>query len=218
MCGHAGGNLPVRHQWTCGGTSESDSIWKEAKLEGLAVTYPDTQAIFDGLAPNGLRLSEIITVNNLKYGWRFLLDNLDVPIDLPYVCQINKLLGGDNLILRAGLLRTTSVSIGGTTWKPEIPNPDQVRTDLENIQKLPTATEQAITLMLYLMRSQLILDGNKRTAQLCANQIMISAGCGIITIPIEQQSHFLSMLIDFYETNNQDKIAQFVYDYCIDGI
>lgn len=195
-----------------------DSIWKEAKLEGLAVTYPDTQAIFDGLAPNGLLLSEIIAVNNLKYGWRFLLDNLDVPIDLPYVCQINKLLGGDNLILRAGILRTTTVSIGGTTWKPEIPNPDQVRTNLENIQQLSTATEQAVSLMLYLMRSQLFLDGNKRTAQLCANQIMIASGAGIITIPVEYQPKFLSLLIDFYETNNQQTIAQFVYEHCIDGL
>ena len=27
-----------------------DDIWKSARLEGLAVTYPDTEAIFNGMS------------------------------------------------------------------------------------------------------------------------------------------------------------------------
>ena len=55
-------------------------------------------------------------------------------------------------------------------------------------------------MMLYLMRTQPFYDGNKRTAMIAANQIMIQNGKGIISIPIEQQVTFREMLIDFYDT------------------
>ena len=34
-----------------------DYIWKSAKLEGWAVTYPDTEAIFNGLCAPGVKVS-----------------------------------------------------------------------------------------------------------------------------------------------------------------
>ncbi len=33
--------------------------------------------------------------------WQFLLDNLDVPSDYNYVCHLNKIVGGDNLVINA---------------------------------------------------------------------------------------------------------------------
>ena len=44
-----------------------DYIWKSANLEGIAVTYPETQAIYDGGIVNGLTVNDVITINNLKY-------------------------------------------------------------------------------------------------------------------------------------------------------
>ena len=54
-----------------------------------------------------------------------------------------------------------------------------------------SVTERAITIMLYIMRSQMFFDGNKRTAQLAANQIMIQGGAGVLRIPVECQKEFL---------------------------
>ena len=51
-----------------------------------------------------------------------------------------------------------------------------------------------------------------------ANQIMVQNGKGIISIPLEEQSTFRELLINFYETNNMEKIKKFIYDNCIDGI
>ena len=48
-----------------------DYIWKSAKLEGLAVTYPDTEAIYNGMSVSGVKVSEIVAVNNLKHAWQF---------------------------------------------------------------------------------------------------------------------------------------------------
>ena len=195
-----------------------DYIWKSAKLEGLAVTYPDTEAIYNGMSISGVKVSEIIAVNNLKHAWRFVLENLSCPIDYSYICKINQLVGGDYLIINAGFLRKVPVTIGGTSWQPEIPIESQIKEELSGIYGIENSTDKAITLMLYLMRKQMFLDGNKRTSMLAGNQIMISSGCGIISVPIERQRDFTIMLVQFYESNDMEPLKAFVYDYCIDGI
>ncbi len=195
-----------------------DYIWKSARLEGLGVTYPDTEAIYNGMSAPDVKVSEIVAVNNLKHSWQFLLDTLDCPTDFKYICQLNRLVGGDNLIIRAGYLRNVSVSMGGTTWKPDMPDEDKIREKLDEISKIENSTERAITLMLYCMRSQMFLDGNKRTAMHAANHEMIMNGCGIISVPIEKQRDFTKLLVEFYETGNGDVISDFVYSECIDGI
>ena len=195
-----------------------DYIWKSAKLEGLAVTYPDTEAIFNGLSVAGLQVDEIIAINNLKHAWQFVLDNLDYPLDLAYLCKLNQLVGGDSLILQAGYLRRVPVSIGGTSWRPELPDEEAIKACLSRILTIESATEQAITLMLSVMRRQMFLDGNKRTAMLAANQVLIAAGGGVITIPIELQPTFTAMLVRFYETKDQEPLKNWVYEHCIDGI
>lgn len=195
-----------------------DYIWKSAKLEGLGVTYPDTEAIFNGMRAPNVKVEEIVAVNNLKHAWQFLLDNLDVPSDYNYVCHLNKIVGGDNLVINAGFIRKVPVSIGGTSWKPDMPIASQIKEEIADILKIEEPTERAITHMLYLMRKRMFLDGNKRTSMLAANQIMIANGCGIISIPIEYQPEFTRMLVDFYESGNMDVIKDFVYENGIDGI
>lgn len=195
-----------------------DYIWKSAKLEGLGVTYPDTEAIFHGMRAPNVKVEEIVAVNNLKHAWQFLLDNLDVPSDYNYVCHLNKIVGGDNLVINAGFIRKVPVSIGGTSWKPDMPIESQIKEEIADVLKIEEPTERAITHMLYLMRKQMFLDGNKRTSMLAANQIMIANGCGIISIPIEHQPEFTRMLVEFYESGNMDEIKNFVYENGIDGI
>lgn len=195
-----------------------DYIWKSAKLEGLGVTYPDTEAIFNGMRAPNVKVDEIIAVNNLKHAWQFLMDNLDIPIDYPYICHVNKIIGGDNLIINAGWLRKVPVSIGGTSWKPDLPIEAQIKEELVDILMIEEPTDRAITLMLYLMRKQTFLDGNKRTAMLAGNQIMIANGRGIISIPIEHQSEFTKQLIEYYESGNMDELKDFVFNTSIDGI
>jgi Fic family protein len=195
-----------------------DYIWKSAKLEGLGVTYPDTDAIYNGMSVANVPVDEIIAVNNLKHAWRFVLENLDSPVDYAYVCQLNRLIGGDNLIRRAGFPRNVPVRIGGTAWTPDMPIETQIKEQLAEILSAPSPTERAIMLTLYLMRKQIFLDGNKRTAMLAGNCVMISSGCGIISVPIEHQQTFRPMLISFYETGDTGPIGSFLYENCIDGM
>ncbi len=59
-----------------------------------------------------------------------MLDTLDYPTDYPFVCKINQYVGGDNLIIRAGYLRDVPFSIGGTTWKPDMPIESQIKEEM----------------------------------------------------------------------------------------
>ncbi|MDR1194023.1 MAG: Fic family protein [Peptococcaceae bacterium] len=195
-----------------------DYIYKSARLEGLGVTYPDTEAIFNGMSAPGVRVTDIIAVNNLKHAWQFLLDTLEPPLDYAYLCKLNQLVGGGNLIYNAGYIRALPVSIGGTSWKPALPVEEDIKARLNESRGIENATERAIDIMLYCMRGQFFLDGNKRTAMLAANKEMIANGQGIITIPVEFISGFTPLLIQYYETGEPDAVRAFVYDNCIDGM
>lgn len=198
-----------------------DYIWKSANLEGIGVTYPETQAIYDGGIVNGLTVDKIIAINNLKYAWQFILENDGIEYDYKALCQLHKLTC-DKLVLDndLGRIRTTSVNIGGTTWKPQFPIESQIKEELQALLNQPTKskTEVAIEIMLWIMRRQMFIDGNKRVAMLFANKIMIDNGCGIITISQENQPTFFEKLIKFYESNNMEDLKNWIYDTSIDGI
>ena len=98
-----------------------DYMWKSARLEGIGVTYPDTEAIFNGLTVQGVSVKDTVAINNLKHSWNFVLENVDYPTDYPFICKINQIVGGDSLIFNAGFVRNVPISIGGTTWKSDIP-------------------------------------------------------------------------------------------------
>ncbi len=198
-----------------------DYIWKSANLEGIGVTYPETQAIYDGGIVNGLTIDNIIAINNLKYAWQFILENDGIDYDFKALCQIHKLTC-DKLVLdnNLGKLRTTPVNIGGTSWKPQFPIESQIKEELNELlnQETKTKTEIAIEVMLWIMRRQMFIDGNKRVAMLFANKIMIDNGCGIITIAQENQPIFFEKLIKYYETNNNKDLKEWLYKTSIDGI
>ena len=89
-----------------------DYIWKSANLEGIGVTYPETQAIYDGGIVNGLTVDNIIAICNLKNAWQFILENKDINYNFNVLCHIHKLVA-DRLVLEQdlGKIRTTPVPI-----------------------------------------------------------------------------------------------------------
>ncbi len=181
-----------------------DYIWKSANLEGIGVTYPETQVIYDNGIVNGLTVDNIIAINNLKYAWEFILENDNIDYDFNSLCQIHKLTC-DKLVLDGNLGRL-------------IINP--VKEELVKLlnQPLKTKTEIAIEVMLWIMRRQMFIDGNKRVAMLFANKIMIDNGCGIITISQENQPMFFEKLINFYESGDNTDLKEWIYETSIDGI
>ena len=194
-----------------------DSIWKSANLEGICVTYPQTEALLNGGSVEGLTMNEIVTINNLKHAWYFVLEFEEIPNNFNTLREIHKKIGM-NLIINCGNLRTTPVSIGGTDWKPNFPIESQIKEELDELLEIQNPTERAITIMLWAMRRQMFLDGNKRTAMLFANKIMIENGCGIIQISVKKQAEFFEKLLMFYEKNDMTELKQWIYENAIEGM
>ena len=170
-----------------------DSIWKSANLEGINITFPETNAIYEKLKVKEVDISEVNTILNLKHAWKEILSTIDEELNLEYICKIHNEVAKDEA-LTWGKLRTGTVGISGTNYIPKIPEKKEVEEQLEKIKSVSPNTMRCMQLMLYLMKSQLFWDGNKRTAMLIANKEMIKNGNGIISIPIENITEFNELL------------------------
>ena len=192
-----------------------DSIYKQAMLEGVATTYSDTETIVNGGRVSDMTSSDILKVVNLKRAWEFIMGEgvLSTSTNFVILCQVNEIVQ-EGFSYFAGKLRSVPVSIGGSTYIPPLPYEAQVRQDLASLLDKEESYEVAIELLLYVMKKQLFIDGNKRTAVIFANHYLISRGMGLIVIPAELVSEYKKLLIAYYE-NNDDTIKEFLKAKCL---
>lgn len=192
------------------------TIYDQAILEGVATTFADTESIIAGGKVNNMTSEDILKIVNLKHAWEFIL-NKNVILsntDFALLCEINKMIE-DGFYYTAGKVRSTPVSIGGTTWKPDLPIENVIKEELEEIfSKDMNDLERAIELLLYIMKKQIFIDGNKRTAVIYSNHYLISRGEGIIAIPAELTEEFKDLLIPYYEGKDEKKIKEFIKEKC----
>lgn len=193
------------------------NIYNSARLEGINTTYPDTKTILEGVNVPTLKLDEINCILNLRDAWNYVLTNIDSEINLDFICKVNSYVSR-NESLEWGVLRNGKVGINGVDYIPDIPIKEDVINNINKILQEENVTEKAIDLMLYLMRSQVFWDGNKRTSMIIANKILIENGCGIITVKEENINEFNILLTEYYNTNNKNKIVEFLYEKCIFGL
>lgn len=195
-----------------------DSIYKQAMLEGVATTYFDTETIVNGGKVNDMTASDISKVVNLKHAWEFILSEgvISYPTNYAVLCQINEIVE-EGFSYTAGRIRSVPVSIGGSSYIPPLPYEPQIKEDLSMMLSEEESYNVAIELLLYVMKKQLFLDGNKRTAVIFANHYLVSKGMGLIVIPVELVPEFKMHLINYYENKNLD-IKEFLYNKCLTRI
>ena len=192
------------------------TIYDQAILEGVATTFADTESIIEGGKVNNMTSEDILKIVNLKHAWEFILNKNVVLSNTNFalLCEINKMIE-DGFYYTAGKVRSTPVSIGGTTWKPDLPIENVIKEELEEIfSKDMNDLERAIELLLYIMKKQIFIDGNKRTAVIYSNHYLISRGEGIIAIPAELTEEFKDLLIPYYEGKDEKKIKEFIKEKC----
>lgn len=196
-----------------------DSIYRSAFLEGIAVTFPQTEEILDGAVVNNVSAKDISKVFGLRDGWRYILDHLDTPVDLKFLEDLHQLIAKEDVPWGSlGTLRTQHVRISGTNYIPPIPNAEKIHADLITIANSPEETDRAVTTMLYVMRTQPFLDGNKRIGTLVCNKMLVASGRGIFSLPPELKEDFTKKLVDYYESGNMDDIKRFIYENCLTGL
>ena len=193
-----------------------DTIYNQAILEGIATTLSDTESIIEGGKVNDMSSEDILKVVNLKHAWEFILNKNVIlsKTDYNILCSINKFVE-EGFYYLAGSLRTTPVKIGGTSWTPELPIEADIKDNLNNILSLDIDdVQKSIKLLLYVVKSQMFIDGNKRTAVIFSNHYLISKGKGIIAIPAELAEEFKNLLIPYYEGKDEKKIKKFIKEKC----
>jgi Fic family protein len=166
------------------------------------------QTLIDGITVGGHKISDVQQVLNIKDAWNLMLEALKsgtFSVTKSMFHAINDVIVRNDAMER-GKFRT-----------------GPIYTELENVfdQELPLIlgskheVEQAICLFLWAALNQFYWDGNKRTARLMANGILISAGYGVLNISTRDILEFNTLLIEFYETRQADAIVRFLAEKCI---
>lgn len=209
--------MPVDRNIFYAKSNLAELVWREAIVEGIDCTYYAVKEICEGWAGSfpKMRVKDVIVIANLKRAWDFVFETIDVPIDLSYVRQLNSIVC-TGLMPEAGELRRVEVSIGGTSWKPVLPDCDVVKAEIPKIVERACDVDGALELFCYLTRGQLFLDGNKRTAQLVVNKLLIANGCGIFMIPGYVKDEFSELLTGFYETGKREELCSFLAKFSIE--
>lgn len=192
-------------------------IYDQAVLEGVATTFPDTELIIDNGKVNNVSAEDVQKILNLKHAWEFVLDK-DVILSETnyYVCQYIARLVNEGFYQQGGRIRAVPVTIGGTSYIPPIPIEHQVKEDIDNIIKSGADVVQvAIELALYVMKTQIFNDGNKRTAIIFANHYLISHAGGLMVVPQNLVPEYKKMLIKYYEGTDEETIKSFMREKCL---
>lgn len=190
-----------------------DSIWKSAGIEGLGTTFPNIEKILENISVQTKR-DEVFFIVNMKRAWYFLFDNINNPNNISYLQELNKICV-EELSYDAGNIRTAPVTIDGTSWIPELPQEDVIIDKLKEIEDMSNRLEAALEMFCFVARTQMFLDGNKRVAQLMCNKIMMQADVGIFSVPYDQIDKFKELLVNYYETNDSNKIKTFFREKCL---
>ena len=192
------------------------TIYKQAILEGVVTTFADTENIIEGGKVNNMTTEDVLKIVNLKHAWEFILNENVITSDTNYalLCEINKFIL-EGFYYNAGKIRSTPVTIGGTNWTPDLPIESIIKEELEDIfNKDIDDIDKAIELLLYTMKKQIFIDGNKRTSVIFTNHYLISKGKGLIAIPDTMSEEYKNLLIRYYEGKDEEKIKNFLKTKC----
>jgi len=193
------------------------NIYDQAVLEGVATSFPQTEEIIDNGIVTGMSADDVQKILNLKHAWEFILDKDVIRSQSDYylLCHIAKLVN-EGFFSNGGRIRGVPVTIGGCSYVPPLPIEMDVKTKINEIVGAAqvSAIDTAIRLCLYCMKTQIFLDGNKRTSVIFANHYLISQGQGFIVIPEKAVPEFKKLLVGYYESDSLTEISEFMKQNC----
>ena len=165
---------------------------------------------------NNVSAEDVQKILNLKHAWEFVLDK-DV-VQSPtsyYVCQYIARLVNEGFYHEGGRIRGVPVKIGGSSYVPPLPVEYEVKEQIDKIIAIDASPlDIAIELALYVMKTQIFNDGNKRTAIIFANHYLVSHGAGLMVVPESIVPEFKQLLVRYYEDIDVKSIKDFLKNQC----
>ena len=191
-------------------------IYDQAVLEGVSTTFPDTELIIENGIVNNVSAEDVQKILNLKHAWEFVLDKDVIQSHTSYyVCQYIARLVNEGFYHEGGRIRGVPVKIGGSSYVPPLPIEYEVREQIDKIvASEDTPLNIAIELALYVMKTQIFNDGNKRTAIIFANHYLVAHGAGLMVVPESIVPEFKQLLVRYYEDTDAQAIRDFLKNQC----
>jgi fido (protein-threonine AMPylation protein) len=180
--------------------------WKSSRIEGNTYTLLDTEKlILENKEAPGHTHSEAQMILNHKNAFNFVREHaafFKAP-SRAHIEQLHKILVKD---LNVGTgLRNRVVGVLGSVYQP-FDNVYQVREGLEAliaaIARIKTPYGKALIALLGISYLQPFEDGNKRTARLLANAILLAYGCAPLSYRSVEESEYRESMLVFYEINS----------------
>lgn len=197
-----------------------DLSWKSSQIEGNTYSLLETERLLkDKQTASGKTKEEAIMLLNHKDALDFILDMPDYLKDLSVhrIEDIHSILTKELGVDRN--IRHHRVGITGTNYRP-LDNEFQIIEALEDACNLVNAKdnvfEKAILALVLLSYIQAFTDGNKRTARITSNAILIANGYCPISFRTVDSIDYKKAMLMFYEQNNiaafkQIFIEQFLF-------
>lgn len=183
-----------------------DLSWKSSQIEGNTYSLLETERLLrESKTADGKTKEEAVMLLNHKDALRFILDNPDYlqTLTVSHIEDIHQLLTKE-LSVDTGI-RHRRVGITGTNYHPldnEFQIREAMRDTCELINGKENIFEKALLALVLLSYIQAFSDGNKRTARITSNAILIANGyCPLSFRSVDSIDYKKAMLI-FYEQNN----------------
>ncbi|MDR1008790.1 MAG: Fic family protein [Rickettsiales bacterium] len=180
--------------------------WKSSQIEGNTYTLLDTEELIKvGIEAKGKTHEEAIMILNHKKAIEFVFEKPGYfkKITLSKIEDLHRL-------LIAGLevdfgIRNYKVGITGTKYKP-LDNKYQIREAIEKladtINVLENPIEKALVAALMISYIQPFADGNKRTARILGNAILMAGHYCPLSYRSVDEGEYKKAILMFYEQNS----------------
>lgn len=183
-----------------------DLSWKSSQIEGNTYSLLETERLLrESKTADGKTQEEATMLLNHKYALRFILDNPDYlqELTVSHIEDIHSLLT-QGLSVDKGI-RHRRVGVTGTNYHP-LDNEFQIREAMRDtcdlINSKNDVFEKALLALVLLSYIQAFSDGNKRTARITSNALLVANGyCPLSFRSVDSIDYKKAMLI-FYEQNN----------------
>jgi Fic family protein len=189
-------------------------VYDIVALEGSPYTFPEVQTLLEGITVGGYKLSDQDLVVRQAKSWKkliHLVERKQFEVNKETACLLHGIVARDEAP-KWGAFRTGQVNIEGSEWTPpkaEELEEEWVRT-LEAFQKEKDVHIAAISLFLDMARAQLFWDGNKRTARLMMNGVLLAQGYEAISVPAKRRLEFHQAMVRFYDGDQKDEMLSFM--------
>ena len=202
-----------------------DFVYNTVALEGNTYSYAETETLLSGVTVGGHTIQEENEILDQKEAWNLTLQKAftkKVEITEELIKDIHYRIG-KNTVAKPGQYRDGRVKIGGTEYIPPKTQSDiayilkNFLKDFANLDNL-AAHHKAIIIHFFIARLQPFFDGNKRTARLLLNFLLLQNAYPLLSIPVKTKQKYIEAMIKGYENLDINDLMKLINNLLLDKL